>query len=568
MLYCNNKKRDDTCQHTISNGRFFCGLRGHDIYRFVGPSVGGRNMFSAYFANEETVETWDEKERGKNVWKYLVKVDGKDAGVFYDYVTTENCFVRAFDLTSPLLMKLVLDEKVSRLADGTFYLPAGVEYVNWYKTDVPVYFRVFGEGIAVSEDGTEITMNGKGKLVIKTENTHAEARCDFVGDVVNFVPERGVIPELEDTFYLEANMQARSGAIFGAVEWNMAYIRDTYGVSRGFLAMGEFARAKAILDFYSVRFSQRGSLATAQPIGETGYYHVHECDETENTGYLMLQIFDYYRATGDEESFKRYQPMLNWAFYAQLNILKDGMMPFCGDETYLACSMLPKAHIDDGSAEATMLFLEAARRYAPYFDDEEAKKVVAEAREKYRANFVRDGKLITNNPARRKKEYLPETRLGCCMGCGYHRELHLNEFDTYVCDACKDRGIDTRSDKIYELTCVSMMPTYIGSDLFTKEELLPIMEGYARYYIEHKSLFGGARNRITGYELGLLLNALVEFDSELAHDIYKEALAALDDENVWAEYYEEGKPVGMRWRTWESGVNAMAVLKYREKFGK
>ena len=49
--------------------------------------------------------------------------------------------------------------------------------------------------------------------------------------------------------------------------------------------------------------------------------------------------------------------MLTWCADAQERHLVAGMLPFNGDETYVAGGMLPRSALDDGSAEATLLYV-------------------------------------------------------------------------------------------------------------------------------------------------------------------------------------------------------------------
>ena len=79
----------------------------------------------------------------------------------------------------------------------------------------------------------------------------------------------------------------------------MGYVRDQYGVSRALLALGEWERARMILDFYWRVWQRSGLIHNAQAIGYPGIFHRHENDETEITGYLVVQAFDYYRKTRD-----------------------------------------------------------------------------------------------------------------------------------------------------------------------------------------------------------------------------------------------------------------------------
>ena len=117
-----------------------------------------------------------------------------------------------------------------------------------------------------------------------------------------------------------------------------------------------------ILDFYWRVWQRSGLIHNAQAIGYPGIFHRHENDETEITGYLVVQAFDYYRKTRDTAFLREIMPMLEWATEAQQRNLIDGMLPFNGDETYIAGGVVPRQVMYHGSAEATLLFVEGSRR--------------------------------------------------------------------------------------------------------------------------------------------------------------------------------------------------------------
>ena len=82
----------------------------------------------------------------------------------------------------------------------------------------------------------------------------------------------------------------------------------------------------------------------------------------EITGYLIVQAFDYYQKSGDKAFLKKIYPMLEWAWFSQVQELHENMLPFNGDETYVAGGILPRTVLCQGSAESTLLFLAAGER--------------------------------------------------------------------------------------------------------------------------------------------------------------------------------------------------------------
>ena len=104
--------------------------------------------------------------------------------------------------------------------------------------------------------------------------------------------------------------------------------------------------------------------------------------------------------------------MLEWAWEVQKKNLVLDMMPFDGDETYVAGGLLPRSALNDGSAEATLLFLESGKKLVNWAERHHqwphrargrgARACSDAVQRNYRKNFWRDGRLITNNPAARR----------------------------------------------------------------------------------------------------------------------------------------------------------------------
>lgn len=130
----------------------------------------------------------------------------------------------------------------------------------------------------------------------------------------------------------------------------------------------------------------------------------------EITGYLILEILEYCRMTGD------------WAYARQSEALSAGQCqpapvpcrqhaPFNGDETYIAGGVLPRQALCDGSAEATMLFVLSGEALLGWMresgigtavEQEEMADTLRQVRAAFAGNFLSDWVLYANNPALRQ----------------------------------------------------------------------------------------------------------------------------------------------------------------------
>jgi len=381
----------------------------------------------------------------------------------------------------------------------------------------------------------------------------------------------------DDISVLLKTQQAAEGSVLAGSAYHMGYIRDQYGVSRGFLALGYYAEARSILNFYWNVWKKYGVLHNAQSIGIDGIFHIHENDEVEITGYLIVQAFDYFERTKDEAFLKEIFPMLEWAWRVQKRNLVKYMLPFNGDETYVAGGILPRYTLNDGSSEATLLFAEGGRKLLSYAKGNNLMntdslandhKILLATIAKYHENFIENGKLMTNNPARKDGIELPRFRRGVCENHGYLGYTQRNDNGRYLCPKCfvTNHDMPAAPATKFFLPSISITPLYIGSTLLTKEEIKFNLDDILNAYRKTKQITSlPGSNRTIGYEFGYLLYAMIEFNDPLAKEVYHKMIDAIDQSGAWVEYYDNGKPVGCRYRPWESAINIEAAVKFMIK---
>lgn len=387
-----------------------------------------------------------------------------------------------------------------------------------------------------------------------------------------------LLPAINDIAIAMKTQQGKEGGVLAGHYYHLAYVRDGYGVSRAWLALGFYEEAKKILNFYYSIWEKFGYIHNAQAIGIPGIFHRHENDEVEITGYLLMQAFDYLEKTKDKVFIKKIMPLLEWSWEVQKKNLIANMLPFNGDETYIAGGMIPRKVLNDGSAEATLLFIEGGRKFLHYLSQEKLKdndwlnqntRILNEVIKNYRKNFVDEGRLVVNNPKRAESCIYPEYRYGVCLypgHGGYQGILKHYKGSLYFCKECygrADNRIEPEKPEKFFLPSVYLMPIYLGSTLFTKQEknlmlneLITVYEKTGRITINQQD------NRLLGYDYGMFLYALTEFDHPLAAEIYKKMMHLRDETGTWCEYYQDERPSGCRYRPWESGINIEAAINY------
>lgn len=383
---------------------------------------------------------------------------------------------------------------------------------------------------------------------------------------------RRIFDAAEDVSWMICAQQDENGAFAAGYNFHLAYVRDQYGMSRGLLAIGCWEEAKKILSYYSRVFEKYGKINNAQDIGITGIFHMHENECAEITGYLVRQTLDMLHITGDEALFEELMPMVNWAVGQQAANIVEGMLPFNGDETYIAGGILPRTAINYGSFEATLLFISSTKEYLAELekrglahpDSAAVTAAVAEAERLFERNFNRNGKWISNSELRMQAVSEPAYRHGLCMGCSTSFGwLKRSARGFYVCPGCIEKGVGKADtfEKEHVLSCTSVVAPYLNIAFdpdFIKSEVQRMLDGFHKNGVLISRADG---NSCPGYEYGLALCAAAKFGLN-ADDIAGYTLDIQDGAGSWAEYYTDRKPCGSQCRPWDSGVNIAGLIEY------
>ena len=637
--------KDDSSVHAMGNGKMVVYENGPNIINLYPAPYSSPSLLKLDIIDSASIETCSSREQGTAIWTHQVFKSGKSIGTFVDFVDSElPCMIRHFKLTETISFHLKFENYVEVIAkseninsnepNGNLVLmvPSGTIFYQKYAYPRPLYSQIAWQGKAKVEqiinkkseyiitlypgeselyfaggpeypqtikNSEEVQSLAYDKLLVRTRNwwkAFTAGRTDFEHQFPNNLPLRQkLLQTIDDVSVMIRTQQAQEGSVMAGYPYPLGYVRDQYGVSRGLLALGYSQEAKNILDFYWNIWQKYGEIHNAQGIGIEGVFHIHENDEVETPSYLIIQAFDLQEKTGDTKFIEIIFPMLEWCWDVQKKHLVRGMLPFNGDETYVAGGFLPRSALNDGSAEATMLFIDGGEKLLNWIKKHEKWSSVKLDKERivldktkniFRKNFWEEGHLITNNPERINLINIPRFRHGVCErsgpDCIVSNKKGFSGIDwterdknnRYQCPACLALGPLPKVEPFsYNLISVSLTPLYIHSFLFKAEELKPFVKKVYDQYEKTgilSSIFdstGSEKNKRTvGYDYGFLLYAMLETGTWKSETIYRKTLSVVDSTGVWSEYYNDHIPQGTRYRPWESAINIEALIKFAYQY--
>jgi len=615
-----DKNQDDGSIHSLGNGKMCIYEKGPDIVTAYTSTYSSPSFLKIEWLRNEQEDSRAIRKPGTAIWTHTIHSANTETGELLDFVDSEApCFVRQVKTKNRITFRIKLEKYVqvidnsSRLkANQPVYgrlmiVPPGTTIYQTYVYPRMLYSQILisgratiqavpGSGIidVVCEPGescmyliggleysemmnnTRQILAGTPDLLQKRTTLYwtdfTKRRKDFTQILPAATPDREkLLKTIDDVAVLLKTQQSSQGAILAGYPYPLGYVRDQYGVSRGLLALGLNEEARSILNFYWQIWKKYGFIRNAQGIGVEGIFHIHENDEVEITGYLILQALDLLKATHDEDFMLEIAPMLDWAFHSQKKYLVKDMLPFNGDETYVAGGLLPRSTLNDGSAEATLLYIESGEKYLDWISSKKlwTKEIIADnqrlllrVKGNFRNIFCHDDILWTNNPERAKAAELPKFRHGVCESAGPDCLMNKyqgivwterNENDRYVCAGCISGQLLPRAEpKEYNLPSVALAPFYMRFNTIPYGQLKnAVLEILSKQKNE---------NRLVGYDYGFLLTALTKLDQPESLIIYKRTLSVVDQDGSWSEYYLNDQPSGTRCRPWESAINLEALL--------
>jgi len=558
---------ENTTVHCLGNGRVCVYGRGADIFQAFGPDYSAPESFTASLDGDfDTKKISYRQYEHKSDKCVIVDYLPEDESVFYRAVKGEADI--GFEIKNAVLQDTPYEDTYIAIT----YEGAPVYIYDFDKNGKPKSYtssqkrytavKIHGDAELKRTSESAFTVKCRDCVVAFSFSHTPEGVFDLLSKPVpDFtLPERRIkadkyYNEVCDGYDAVVSQQSYNGSVLAGYNYHLCYVRDNYGVLRFLLACGAHDRARLLLSFYLSVFERYGKLHNAQGMAEHAF-HIHENDRVEITGYIVLMFAVYFEKTGDAELVRRALPLIEYCMRCQHEAMIGDVLPFNGDETYVAGGFLPRSALNDGSAEATALYHQSIIKLSSL---ENTVTVAAELKEKlsfdkekieksYLKNFIYNGTLYANKPG---IGYAPDFRHGV-RACGHGFGLCFrNENNDYVCPDCIGKKLPRcygdGYGKRYFTAAAVLCPAFTGTELIPKE----IIGATAEKVISEFD----TRTDIVGYEPGLLLYA-----SGYNEKVVGKMLSMRDKFGVWSEYFRGGRQAGTLYRTWETSVNLAAML--------
>ena len=602
--------------HFIGNGRVAMAGEGADIVQLFAPCYSLPSVLTLRLT-DPTISTQSYRIRGSAGYLTKLTAEGAEMGVITDYThPTLPVFIRRLRLNRPVAFKLESSFRTvntdnlynGRALSRLFEIPDGTPVFSKSKTDKETYCQLLLSPNCREEEGMITFPAGESHLIFVGGEygdlgTSSFANCmtlsetmlaaDLDGIYTDFLAhwgeifasvkvDRAALASIPDADELIESVAAalitqtsREGGVIAGAFYHLAYGRDMYGVFRGYMALGLYDYARRMVSYMCDTYRQKGFMPNASGMGMS-CSHRHENDEVEQTGYYLLELLDYAEETGDVDFLRDRMDYATYLLTAQERNLRNGMIPFNGDETYIAGNIFPRGGIDHGSMEATALYigaatrlLDACERYGLMSADElQGHRALAEeAKARFAENFTDGDTVYINNPHRAAVGDTPAYRHGVCHRCLWMTNLLRASEGGYLCPNCYGKAPAPVTAERYSTDCALWMAVFAGCELLPEATLQTALTRSVNAIRESGFGLTNPENTV-GYEYGVILYTLSRLlpAAELSayRDLLDELLADRVPGAVWTEYYRNGKPYAAScpYRPWESAINLCGILAY------
>lgn len=597
--------------YCIGNGKIAGYFLNGDILQLFGPCYSIPSAVSM-ICSDDCYEMLPKRVKQSDVYQTEVFLDKIKIAEIEDFVHEENpVFIRKVkskrEITYKLDSEFIIERKDNLFANGVksfiIRIDEGKIVFAKCKTEYEIFCSlifsnnvrivdnsiVFPEGesyvIFVSGDGEK----SKTKSFINCMHLSKETLSWSLDEIKNnrilswkkFFAESAIYEDIlalgddkeqriiEEVLIALKTQTSYDGGVLAGMYYHLAYGRDMYGAIRGYLNLGFIKQARKCIEFFVQNYRKKGEMPNANGMG-IFCSHRHECDEVEQTGYYLTEIIDYYNKTKDVTIVLSNLDYIEYLLLSQEKNLCCNMLPFNGDETYIAGGLLPRACIDHGSMEATALYINCAKKIITILKEtggfskdwlEDRIETLAQVTNDFCNNFIEEGKIYTNNPCRIEKLVLPDYRHGVCQHCNKIDWVKKTKDNGYVCLSCYETYNSSASHEKFSLDCAIYMPLYLNFELIPET----IVINNLNRSVSKLNSKNQEKSNSVGYELGLFLYLVSKRNMyDEANFIYQKLIEQVENGGVWVEYYVNGKPSqeSCPYRPWESAINLTGIVEF------
>ena len=302
------------------------------------------------------------------------------------------------------------------------------------------------------------------KSVCRRKNLFFKCRTNLNGLSVKW---QDMISYCRETVY---NFQSKNGGFFSLE--NSFNMIDMCRIFRFLIADGDQLQAKAFAEFiYSVFEKYRSIPFVCNPDKNRAIFLENTYNPAGDA--VLISLYEYEKQFGSSHD-SRISVIADTVMKNDYRLVKGGMMPFSGMEGYFYNALMKPWQRFQGSAESTMCFLGAARRYLDIMADKrdtpQYKRIAMLVKytvDVFPENFLSGEKVYLNAPKRAERTYHPHTLSGLCDNCFRFGRL-VYRSHRYLCGKCEDIA-----DKLTHSCCgraffngAVFLDRYVGAGLF------------------------------------------------------------------------------------------------------
>ncbi|MHB1461106.1 MAG: hypothetical protein ACYC1M_07495 [Armatimonadota bacterium] len=607
--------KDSGALHVMGNGKMVAFGRGADLAALHAPPISSPSMLSIVTKTNGVTQDDAMRIDGSAIWSHDVTSGTKGLLKYTEFVSSEfSAYIRIFECANEgVKWQIIPAEKakvsnITRIANAWMItLNAGQKMADGF-TPLTSYAWVIPNGsclIEMTPEG-ELTVTpktGTGSLAIVADSDYpsgvqtAERIASY--SVAPLMPATGrywdqftqrrlakmdsvnldkdAASVLDSVAVTLKCMQGDDGGVAASEKWMMADTRQQYAITRTMLLLGMLDEARSMVRYRIDKFAKFGDLRSGESINTSLYRWRHENENTDITSSIILQLRDYYRATQDREMLRSAWPLLKYCWDAQIEQIAQGQLPFNGGEPFIQNGFYPRTGLNQGSSDATLMFVEAGKWLCDWAVSEgfwtankssQNMAVVEQCRFQWRLSMLSSNVIYANSGEREANVGLPRFRWGACdTDCGFVGWCERASNNRYLCPECMQRVLPAaeKPPRMEIMTC-SLLPIYLGSDILQEEDAKKVLEHIASLRLSNGHLpTASNKSDCLSADAGLLLFNYLYTNDTRSTEAFNQMMSQMDNSRNWPEVLNSSqnpRPETARLSTWSDAVCAEAMLRY------